>query len=234
MRVFFFPGFAEDEAVLRPLIQEFAASNETIYVDYQHFLDTFLDKPMNMPDFVQQLSSKYYIHENDMLIGHSFGGWVAAHIHQQYNCPTVIIGSFTDNQHVIRRVFMFSKFAQYLTKKGLFKSKWIHKFVRRRYKERPSAPAIEACIQVMKTWKDHHLHQISMLIKAHPPLPYQISPLLRIHGTNDEVISPPSVFYHKIEDGDHHIQYTHAKEIYALVQKWEKNGYEVEIEVKNS
>ena len=210
-RLFLFPGFSEDVRIFSEMMPLLTPHYEVICPDYRpHFDILWENNTLHIASFVELLEKEYLIKENDLLVGHSFGGWVATNLQQRTKSKAVLIASFSHPHKVRRRWLIFNRFTQFLAKKGLFKWKMVHKSILRKYLHLPTLPAIQKCIEVMKTWEDKHLLTVAKLIHKNPPILHFPYPILRFHGDKDIVVAPPEEEYILLEGKDHFILHTDA------------------------
>jgi hypothetical protein len=217
-KIFFFPGFAEDGLAFEAMKPYFSADYALIIVDYQDILQEVSEKNPHLPSFSAALVTKYAIRQEDILIGHSFGGWAAVNVQKISGSPVVSIGSFTKPHKPKVSIIAFNRLGYWLTKKGMFKWKITHAIARFRYKNTATWGAVAPCIEVMKRYPDIDLLKITKLI-AHQPAVEPAHPLLHIHAPKDQTVYPPDVPYIQVH-GDHFIQHTHAEEVSKHIWEW--------------
>lgn len=210
-RLFLFPGFSEDIHIFSEMIPLLTPHYEVICPDYRPLFDILWEKDtVSIAAFVELLENEYHIVEDDLLVGHSFGGWVATNLQRRTASKAVLIASFSNPHKVRRRRLLFSRFAQYLAKNGLFKWRIVHKLIVQKYLHLPTLPAIQKCVEVMKSWEDKHLHTVARLIHQNPAVVEFPHPILRFHGDKDIVVAPPEEEYILLEGKDHFILHTDA------------------------
>jgi pimeloyl-ACP methyl ester carboxylesterase len=210
-RLFLFPGFSEDVNIFSEMMPLLTPHYEVICPDYRPLFDVLWENnTFHIASFVELLEKEYLIKEDDLLVGHSFGGWVATNLQQRTKSKAVLLASFSHPHKVRRRHLLFSRLAQFLTKRGLFKWSLLHKSIVRKYLHLPTLPAIQKCVEVMKTWDDKYLLTVAKLIHKNPPVSHFPYPILRFHGDKDTVVAPPEEEYILMEGKDHFILHTDA------------------------
>lgn len=210
-RLFLFPGFSEDIHIFSEMIPLLTPHYEVICPDYRANFDVLWEEnALNIGRFVELLEKEHLINEADLLVGHSFGGWVATNLQKRTKSKAILIASFSNPHKVRRRWLLFSRFAQFLAKNGLFKWKIVHKSIVRKYLDLPTLPAIQKCIEVMKAWENKHLLTVAKLIHKNPVVAEFPHPILRFHGDKDIVVAPPDEEYILLEGKDHFILHTDA------------------------
>src|SRR5580692_437907 len=99
MRIFYIHGFGENETIfskISPFIP-----GEQIFLNVWELLGDAPRPGINVLNFAEELVKKYAITKNDLIIGHSMGGWIALHIKHLTGCPIVQIASWTDPGRII-------------------------------------------------------------------------------------------------------------------------------------
>ena len=99
MRIIFIHGFGEDEAIFDKIAP--AIAGEKLLLNVWHILGNEPRPKLNVLDFSRELVEKYAISKQDVIIGHSMGGWIAYHIKHLTDSPIVQIGSWTHPNRVI-------------------------------------------------------------------------------------------------------------------------------------
>lgn len=210
-RILFFPGFLEDGRTFEPLMPFFQGKYLIEMVHYRPLLDEIQNKTPLIADFAQAIVVEHRITKEDILIGHSFGGWVIAHIQSKMEIKGVLLSSFTQNDRVIGGKLGFTKLGQWIIRKGIFKS-WLFHFIGNlRYRNSDAKPAVEHCFEIASKWSDMYHLKVIQLIGNQPDAKPILPPLL-IHSKTDEVIRPPKESY--ISLGTHHfVHYVYTEEI---------------------
>lgn len=217
-KIFLFPGFVQDATAFAPLQAILENRFEVICVNYLTILPEIDTENANIIFFAKRLVEIYKIQNTDILIGHSFGGWVAANIQQLTSSPCVLIASFTNPRKPVHAKIGFNPLGFSLIRAGSFKWGFLHKIVLYRYRNKPQLPSIQNGIHIMKTWKNEDLLKITRLIAFQPQITSPTAPLLRIHSNRDEVVSPPDEPHICIPNASHGIHYTHAAWLSRIIE----------------
>ena len=98
-RIILLPGFGEDRRIFRAIMPYFENYN-TLIVDYQDLLPNFTIHNIRLEKFVKKLIRTYRITKNDVLIGHSMGGYLAHYIRQRVGCEVCLHSSFTNPKKI--------------------------------------------------------------------------------------------------------------------------------------
>jgi pimeloyl-ACP methyl ester carboxylesterase len=96
-RLLLLPGYLEDTTVfdtLRPLLPAQSVLAIELEPEFAQWRPT---GAANAVTFARHLARRYGIGPDDMLIGHSMGGWLAAHLKAQTGATAVLLSSFTDH-----------------------------------------------------------------------------------------------------------------------------------------
>lgn len=214
-RILFFPGFLEDARTFETLIPFFQGKYLIEIVHYRHLLDKIHTDSPNIQNFVAEVIDEHRITADDRLIGHSFGGWVIAHIQSKIAMKGVLLSSFTQSDRIIGGSVGFSRLGYRMIRKGIFKSRLFHFLGNERYENSPAKPAVAHCFEIATKWDDiYHLKVIQLM--GHQPDASPIIAPLRIHSPTDEVIRPPREAYISI-GGHHFVHYIHPQEVAAHI-----------------
>ena len=219
MRLFFIHGFGEDEVIFSKIAPKIAG--EHIFVNVWHLLGDDPRPDVNVIDFAKELVKHYTIAKNDVLIGHSMGGWIAYHIKHLTGSPIVQIGSWTHFDRVILPVSNV-KIAYWLVRNGLFFNgfqKELYTLIG--YRNKPSKEIFRSvCDNLIAGNKGNIINQLRLVLT---PVPEQVTvkPDLRIHAVKDLVIRPPREPFHEVV-GDHFTLYTHPELVYQPIETFLK------------
>ena len=222
-RILFFPGFLEDGRTFEPLLPFFQGKYLIEMVHYRPLLDEIEANKPHIADFAQAIVAEHRITKEDILIGHSFGGWVIAHIQSKMAIKGVLLSSLTQNDRVIGGKLGFTKLGYWIIRKGIFKSWLFHFLGNLRYRNSAAKPAVEQCFEIASRWADkYHLKVIQLM--GNQPDAKPILPPLHIHSPSDEVIRPPKETYVSL-GGHHFVHYVYAAEVAAYILAFiEKEG----------
>ncbi|MCS7074482.1 MAG: alpha/beta hydrolase [Bacteroidia bacterium] len=219
-RLIYLPGFGEDDRIFDELRQELRISLPEIIVNYHPILQNFSISQINMKDFLDLLINFYQINSQDILIGHSFGGWVAHHIRQQLYSEAILICSFTSPSHLALRSRWLLK-NKLIVLAGVLQSPWVYWVAFHRNKKRPSVIPINHIFENLSKTSSEDLYKIVKLVEAKLPVPV-IPPSLIIHSRQDLIISPPSEPHISIP-GDHFALHEHAALVARQIRLWYKS-----------
>lgn len=218
MRIFFIHGFGEAENIFDRISPHI--SGQHIYINNWNELGDKPRKDINVITYAKELQAKYSITADDVIIGHSLGGWVAIHLKHVTGCKAIQIASWTHPNRVILPKLK-PAVIYWAMKSGLIFNpigRWymVNKF----YKNAPSAPPfIETYNRLAKGNKQNVLNQMRLILT---PVPEVISctPDLRIHAKRDSVIRYPKDAECCTVSGDHFTLYTHPAEVYTPIAEF--------------
>jgi len=197
-RLILLHGYIESPAIfdsLRPLLPAGTLLElEAEFADWQ---------PAGRPDVLglaRHLARKYDIGPADVLLGHSMGGWIAAHLKQLTGARAILLNSFTDQAKIVSDVRHPTLLALYAWS-GLMQSRFMRQRFRRDYRRDESRALHTELVEGLPGFRRRYLHQqLQVLFAPAPPLTVQ--PDLRIHARRDNVIRPPDEPFVEIP-GDH-------------------------------
>jgi pimeloyl-ACP methyl ester carboxylesterase len=206
-RLFLLHGYVEDSTIfdpLRPLLTA-AARQAIVDVELENTFGKWQPRgPVNAATLAQHLIDIYDITTQDVIIGHSMGGWIATHIKQLAGCPVILLGSFTDQRKIVSK--MRSPFLLGLiVKTGLMQSNYMRRRVKQAYRRDESRALHAQLADSMVRMPRRYVHQqLQVLFAPAPPLTVQ--PELRLHARHDNIIRPPDEPYVELP-GDHFAHY---------------------------
>lgn len=214
MRLFFIHGFAELPSVFDNIAPHFLG--EKTFINVWNELESFsVSAPINVQLFAQQMIDKYQITTADAVIGHSMGGWIAAHIKQTVGSKAILIASFTDQKKIIVPTHRLSTM-RFLHYNGLYIngfSKVLFSWLI--YRKRPSRAFFEETAdRILNSPKDEVYKQLRILFEQVEKL--SVVPDIRIHAKADAVLFPPDEPYHLVS-GDHFTLVTNPEEVWKPI-----------------
>jgi pimeloyl-ACP methyl ester carboxylesterase len=204
-RLLLLPGYLEDGTIfdtLRPLLP-LAQPVLTIELEPE-FGQWRPVGAVNAVTFAWHLVQRYHIGPQDVLIGHSMGGWVAAHLKAETGATAMLLSSFTDQRKVVARARNPLLLALYAWS-GLGRSRWLRERAKRGYLFDESRELYGQLADGMVRHPRRYVHrQLQVLFAPVPPL--MVAPELRVHARADNVVLPPDEPFLEIP-GDHFAHY---------------------------
>jgi hypothetical protein len=214
MRLFFIPGFGEDETIFdktKPFIP-----GEKVMLNNWTLLGNEPRKDLDALQYAKQLIERFQIMKEDVIIGHSLGGWVAFHIKHIIDCRIIQIASWTDDKKVVKLVSN-ARFMYWLIRRGWYFNKVAKNIIARlQYRNKPSLELFLTIFERLKRGnKENVINQLRVVFN---PVNETIiaMPDLRIHSKNDNVILYPDQPFHEVP-GDHFTLYTHPEAVYKPI-----------------
>jgi hypothetical protein len=227
-RLLFLPGFGEDERIFRNIIRYFGAYDVEV-LDYRTVLPVFSEKSIQLQSFIRSLINNYTISQNDILIGHSLGGFIAHHIRQEIGCPICLHSSFTDPAKI--KVLLRNKFvAETAIQNGFFTSFAFRKGARLLYALKDSKEEMECVLDTLSSYGEENILKLVLLffnrkkrllnwLRSSPS--YDYAPNLILHPKKDNIISAPDEDYILIP-GDHFSIATYPQKSVFIILDWLK------------
>jgi pimeloyl-ACP methyl ester carboxylesterase len=214
MRIVFIHGFGENEAIfdkISPFI-----SGEHLFVNVWTLVGDVPRNDLNVLSFAQRLVEKYGITRQDVIIGHSMGGWIAYHIKHFTNSPIVQIGSWTDADRPYSPI-KNEKVIYWVVRNGLFFNRFMKRYsVKRAYESKPSRQVYEEIFDQMTLGnKENIINQLRLILS---PISEKLTviPDLRIHARADLVVRIPREPFHEVP-GDHFTLQTNPETVYEPI-----------------
>ena len=217
MRIIYIPGLGEKPNIFDNIAPHIACT-ERIFLDNWELLGNIYKKEIDVLEYASALVAKYNLFRDDVIIGHSMGGWIAYHIKHLVNCRIVQVASWTDTKKIIGPTSNLS-LIYFLTKSGLYFNRFMQQYTLRKfYKGKPSEPIFtETFNRVRKGNSSNVLNQLNIVFKPVKTI-VKVIPDLRIHSNEDAIIHIPSEPFVEVP-GDHFCLYTHPKEVYQPILK---------------
>src|SRR3954466_9865021 len=136
MRVFFVPGFGEETSIFDKI--ESFVDGEKVFIDNWKLLEKVPQKGLTVVVYAKYLVELFKIKKEDIIIGHSMGGWIGWYIKYLTGSRVIQIASWTDSRKLltvpIERNVMY-----WLAKRGFgFNKLVLHVLVWLHYKHKPS------------------------------------------------------------------------------------------------
>jgi len=223
-RVLLLPGFGEDDKIFRK-IKPYLNGYHLLYVDYRDVLRKFEVENITMDKFVDQMIDYYDINENDILIGHSLGGYISHKIKQLVNCPNCLIASFTDPSK-IKFPVGFKRVIKLLTMKGMFTSRLFKEMLWKTYQKKPSVEEIEHTLSVFESYDKEDIFKLIKIIEPRKKSWTRIfkknrikRPSLIIHPMSDWIVKSPDESHIKVP-GDHFALATYFEIVGQHLEDW--------------
>ncbi|MCC9137004.1 alpha/beta hydrolase [Pontibacter silvestris] len=214
MRVFLLPGFGEDESIFDKIYPHIPG--EKIFLNPWVLLGSQPRTEINALRYARELTNWYAIKQEDVIIGHSTGGWVALHIKHILNCPIIQISSWTERYKVVKPETK-PELAYWLTKKGLlFNRLTKYLLIKKRYESKPSAPVFASVFDKLIKGNKNNVNNQLRLIFEDVNEPVTVEPDLRIHARADNIVQVPDQPFHEVP-GDHFSLYIYPEKVYVPI-----------------
>ena len=224
MRLIFIPGFGETPRIfneIAPLLP-----GEKLFIDNQELLGGTPTPDITAIQYAQLLTDKHHISRQDVVIGHSMGGWVAHAIKHLTGCSVVQVASWTDPEKVILPI-KNPEVVYWLVRNGLYLNRvnkqifsWLN------YRNKPSARIFNEVFEnLINSPHDYVINQLRVILN---PVETAITtePEVRIHSGDDSIIRFPSHVAVRVP-GDHFNLVIHPEEVVAPIQNFLKTLHNV-------
>lgn len=214
-KLYFIHGFGEKPNIFDKIACDL--SQNAIFIDNWDELGNIEKKKYTAFDYANDLHQKYQITENDTIIGHSLGGWIAYHLKYVSGAKAIQIASWTDMDRVRFPINNYN-IIRFLVKHGLTFNRFSRQyFINKHYSNLPSKDIfVENYNRLSKGNKINVLNQINLILhgKHSDAMP---EPDLRIHSLHDRLIRPPKQDFYKVA-GDHFNLITHPEEVVNAIK----------------
>ncbi len=216
-RILLLHGFGDDERSYEVLIPQLPETLQPEYVDYYTLCDDLPLKEVTAASYARRIIEKHQVTSDDILLGHSMGGYIAHAIRQQVDAPCVFIGSFSDPKKVRYPVMYF-----WLIRLAIFLGFFTTWFLRLggwlKYRNAEGNEEATISAEALGRQTRHSLYRLLRTFFVDPPPPTPV-PELAFHGTEDDVVAPPD-FVHLAMAGNHFINRTRVEIIVAHLSAW--------------
>lgn len=214
MRLIFIPGFGEDPGIFDRIHAHL--EGQKLFIDNWELLAEVSGNKISATTYAQYLTDKYKTNQDDIIIGHSMGGWIALYIKQITGCRIIQVASWTKGSKVIQFP-VYRPLLYWLTKNKLIFNCLTQKaLVWLYYKNQPSKEIFAAVFQNLRTRNKQIVIKQLMVIFNPVKKPLTIVPDLRIHAKADRVIRYPDEAFVQVP-GDHFSLCTFPADVYKPI-----------------
>ena len=215
MRLIYIHGYVEDPSIfdnLAPLLP----TNNVLKLNLQ---DDFArwnpdDQMVNVSSLATYLANTYQIGPNDVIIGHSMGGWIAANLKAQTGCGAVLVSSYTDRVKLITPIRNVG-IVRLLVNWGLIQGRGFANYALKKYPFDQSRELHKSLIGNMVAQPKRFVYQQLRVLLVKPDVPPAPSDV-RIHTRPDNVLRYPDEPFHETP-GDHFNLVYHPEEVAAPI-----------------
>ncbi|MBO0932166.1 alpha/beta hydrolase [Fibrella aquatilis] len=173
--------------------------------------------PVTARTVAQRVVQAYGISPRDVLIGHSMGGWIAAHVKELIGVRVIQLSSWTDPRK-IRSPLQRLSLIRWVVSTGVVQhpfsiraAKLLYPFPASRTRVRASLDRLQRIDPAYLMW------QYELIFNAVPPL--TVLPDLRIHARHDIVIAPPDQPYVRVS-GNHQIHANNPHDVARAISEF--------------
>ena len=215
-RIFLIHGYVEDPTIFDKLVPLLPPA-EYVRINLADEFERWQPiGPVNVQLLAQYLTEFYKITADDVVIGHSMGGWTAIHIKQVSGASAVLLGSFTNQKKILFPTDNLT-ILRLLLRSGITQSRPLNNYFKKQY---PFAESRELYNQLidgsMRMTRRYVWQQIQTLFAKVPPLTVQ--PDLRIHARPDNIVGVPDEPFVEVP-GDHFSLFFHSELVAAPIQE---------------
>lgn len=214
-RIFLIHGYVEDSTIFDNLVPLLPSANYVRINLADEFGRWQPTGPVNVRWLAQYLTDHYSITADDVVIGHSMGGWTAIHIKQVSGAAAVQLASFTNQRKILFPTDNLTVL-RLLLRSGVTQSRSLNNFFKKKYPFAESRELYNRLIdESMRMPRRYVWQQIQILFAKVPPLTVQ--PDLRIHARPDNIVAPPDEAFVEVP-GDHFSLFFHPELVAAPIR----------------
>ena len=164
MRLFFIPGFGEDPDIFEK-IHPHLPGNKVMIKNWELIGDA--PKPeLTALQHARELVAEFNIGPEDVVIGHSMGGWIAWHIKHLVHCRVIQIASWTNGRKVAS-ITSNQELIYWAVKKGLYFNPLVKQLlIWKGYRKSSSRPIFSAVFdRLRKGNKENVVNQLRIIFR---------------------------------------------------------------------
>ena len=215
-RVFLIHGYVEDPTIFDKVVPLLPPANYVRINLADEFSRWKPSGPVNVRLLAQYMTDHYKITADDLVIGHSMGGWTAIHVKQVSGAKAIQLASWTD-QKKIRFPTDNLMVLKFMLNTGITQSRMLNNFLMKRYPFDESRALYNQLVEgAMRMPRSYIWQQLQTLFATVPPLTVQ--PDLRIHARRDNIVAPPDEAFTEVP-GDHFSLVFHPGLVAEPIQK---------------
>jgi len=221
-RLLLLHGYTEDATIFDPLLPLLPPFEQVVALELaEEFAHWRPAGPVNVHTLARYLAARHGIGPTDVLIGHSMGGWIAAHLQEQTGAAAILLSSFTDQAKIVSSL-RSPRLLGVAAHLGLVQNRWLNDYFRRRYRHDESRALHGQLVAGMGRWRRRYVaQQLRVLFAPGPPLTTE--PALRLHAVGDTVVRPPDEPYVALP-GDHFAHYFYPQLAAAAIRDYLAKG----------
>ncbi len=219
MRIFFIPGLGEEKWIFDKIAP--SIEGEKVFINNWELLAEVSEKGLNASVYAAFLIERFQINKQDVVIGHSLGGWVALHVKNLGHCTAIQIASYTDMKKVFKPAHRHLIF--WIARRGWGLNNFVLNFlVLVAFRNEASKETFKKIFR--KIMSENKVLFAKQLEVAYNPVKPSVAviPDVRIHAKRDPIVRPPEEPYHHVP-GDHFTLYTYPETVYKPINVFLNN-----------
>jgi pimeloyl-ACP methyl ester carboxylesterase len=210
IRILLIHGYVEDSTIFDKLVPLLPPA-DYVRIDLADEFARWQPKgEINVRLLAKYLTDYYKITPDDVVIGHSMGGWTAINIKEVSGAAAVQIASWTDQKKIKFPTHNLT-ILKFFLDSGLTQSRTLNNFFKKQYSFTESAELygklIDDSMRMSRTYMWQQLQ--TLFAKVHP---LTVQPDLRIHARHDNIVGYPDETFVEVP-GDHFSLYFHAEKV---------------------
>jgi pimeloyl-ACP methyl ester carboxylesterase len=210
-RLIFIHGLGEEPGIFDAIAP--ALPGEKIFIDNWKEIGA----EDNAWQYAQSLVQRYVVKPDDVVIGHSLGGWVGIHMKQHSGCRVIQLASWTNPHKIIRPFGLPDSLSLWLARNGLYFSTVVRGIIeRKQYRGKPSRDLfISTFDRLMNSERSRVVAQLRILLNptGHP---LTVAPDLRVHARGDTLVRIPDEPFAEVP-GDHFMLMTFPEAVIRAI-----------------
>lgn len=166
--------------------------------------------PVNARQLAQYLADYYEIRPDDVVIGHSMGGWIAINIKEVCGAKAIQLASWTDQKKINFPVTNLTAL-KWMLATGLTQSTWLRDYVKKQYPFAESKELYVRFVDEGRHFPKAYVYWQQQILFAPVPL-LTVKPDLRVHARRDNIVFRPDEPFTEVP-GDHFCLHYHPDEV---------------------
>lgn len=207
-RIFLIHGYVEDPTIFDRLVPLLPPAEYVRINLADEFVSQQATGWFTVRDLAQYLTDQYRITAEDVVIGHSMGGWTAINIKQVSGATCVQLASWTNQKKILFPTDNLTVL-KLLLNSGLTQSRMLNDYFKKQYPFAESRELYNRLVDGSRQMPRQYLRQQLQTLFAKAPA-LTVQPDLRIHARPDNIVGPPDESFVEVP-GDHFSLVFHAE-----------------------
>lgn len=199
-RIILLPGFGENCSIFDHLVPHLK-NFEIVKVEYPDILGDVSVIYCNGIEIAELIINRYHIEPEDLIIGHSTGGYFSFLIREMMHNEICMIAGFSDITKVVPPLPYSWLTTPLLGITGFYKTPLARKHILDKVKGKPIATPMRTAMLQMKDYSNLDLFKLTLVLTYDEKMISVLDPPLRIHAKDDKLVKLPDEPYIEVKGG---------------------------------